>query len=458
MEPPKTPGEGVKNAADNLPPNESPVTGTNVLDKRDLPSEPPTTIDLVRRKNGELAIIKMQNGRGHSGASVTHNHRIYRIPDLMGTPFSSIPLPHQEPQTYASSGELFQAVNLLFKEHASCSEPAARLLTYWVLATWFTDCFALAPCLVITGPPWEADLLLLLLSYVCRFPLLLAAIGPGAFGSLPMEFTPTLLLREPELNKRMASLLRASTRRSYLTVGSGGVRDLYCAKAVYVGEHGELEMLGPHTIHLEVTPNSESAHRSSRLPSWQQVLALQDRLFNYRMACSARVVNSDFDVAFAPDIRAVAQVLGACILDDPKLRAELVPLLAPHHEQRLRRRSDLESIVLNALLLHCHEEKGRIFVREITQTVNQIYKDRGERLEVSAEEVGHKLKSLGLFTRRLGSGGRGLELDQPTQALVHERADAQQLLSPDETDEGCQHCQRLQVIPEEGIVHADGRS
>jgi hypothetical protein len=458
MEQPKAPGEAVKNAAGTLPRNESPVTGTDVLDKRDLSSEPPTTLDLVRRKNGELAIIKMQNGRGQSGASVTHNHRIYRVPDLMGTPFSSIPLPQEQPQKYGSSGELFQAVNLLFKEHASCSEPATRLLTYWVLATWFADCFALAPCLVITGPPWEADLLLLLLSYVCRFPLLLAAIGPGAFGSLPMEFTPTLLLREPELNKRMASLLRASTRRSYLTVGSGGVRDLYCAKAVYVGEHGELEMLGPHTIHVELTLNSESAPRSSRLPSWQEVLTLQDRLFNYRMACSARVVNSDFDVAFTPDIRAVAQVFGACILDDPKLRAELVPLLAPHHEQRLRRRSDLESTVLQALLLHCHEEKDKIFVREITKTVNQIHKDRGERLEATAEQVGHKLKSLGLFTRRLGSAGRGLELDQQTQALVHERAEAQQLLSPDETDEECQHCQKLQVIPEAGIMHAEGRS
>lgn len=458
MEQPKAQAETVKDAAGNPPPDQSPVARTDGHNKGDLSSEPPTTIDLVRRENGELAIVRMQNGHGRAGSTITHNNRLYRIPHLIGTPLSSIPLPHQKAQAYGSSGELFQAVNLLFKEHAPCSEPATRLLTYWVLASWFTDCFALAPCLVITGPPLAADLLLLLLSYVCRFPLLLAGIGPGAFGSLPMEFTPTLLIREPELSKRMASLLRASTQRSYLTVGSGGVRDLYCAKAVYVGGHGEVEMLGPHTIHLELTLNPDSAHRSRRLPSWQQVLTLQDRLFNYRMACSARVVNSDFDVAFAPDTRAVARVLGACILDDPKLRAELVPLLAPHHERRVRRRNDLEAIVLKALLLHCHEEQGKIFVRDITKTVNQIYKDGGERLEAAVEEVGHKLKSLGLFTRRLGSAGRGLELDQQTQALVHERAYAQQLVSPDERDEGCQHCQQLQVTPEEGVVNADGRS
>jgi len=162
-------------------------------------------------------------------------------------------------------------------------------------------------------------------------------------------------------------------------------------------------------------------------------------------------VNSSFDAAFSPDICAIARMLGACIVDDVKLQAGLVPLLAKQEEKLGSQRKDLEATVLEALLLHCHGQQSKIFVRDITKTVHQIYRERGERLEVAVEEVGYKLKSLGLFTRRLGSSGRGLILDEETRALVHERGHAYQLL-PEFQDEDCHHCQRLQVIALEEVV------
>lgn len=450
MHQPEPPAESANNADAEVAPDSRPAGGDNP-DNGKSSSEVPTTIDLVRMQDDELAVMAMSNGRGRAGSTVRHNHRVYRVPNLGGTPLSNISLPDHKMEPYGSTAELFQAVKAVFNDHAACSEPTAQLLTYWVFASWFADCFTFAPSLVITGPARESDSLLLLLSYVCRLPLLLAAIGPAAFASLPLEFTPTLLIREPDLGKRMLALLRASNSRSYLMVASGGMRDLYCPKALYLGERAPVGILGSHTIYMELSPSLASVSNRG-LPTRQRVLQLQNRLLSYRVINAAKVVNSSFDATFLPDIRVVARVLGACIVDDVKLQADLVPLLAKQEEKLSTRRKDLDATVLEALLLHCHEQQSKIFVRDITKTVHRICKERGERLEVAVEEVGHKLKSLGLLTRRLGSAGRGLKLDQETQALVHERANVYHLISPDYQDEDCHHCQRLQVIGAEEVV------
>jgi hypothetical protein len=115
--------------------------------------------------------------------------------------------------------------------------------------------------------------------------------------------------------------------------------------------------------------------------------------------------------------------LGACIVDAPKLQSELVSLLAPIADQRQADRSTgLEGVTLEATLNLCHEGKPQVLVGEIATEVNRIAKARGERLNYSAETIGHRLKQLGLFTRRLGKAGKGLVMDLATTTRVHELA------------------------------------
>src|SRR5207248_6720451 len=47
-------------------------------------------------------------------------------------------------------------------------------------------------------------------------------------------------------------------------------------------------------------------------------------------------------------------------------------------------------------------------------TANRFYAEDGESLKVSSETVGHVLKYLGLYSRRLGNAGRGLIFDKAT--------------------------------------------
>lgn len=96
-------------------------------------------------------------------------------------------------------------------------------------------------------------------------------------------------------------------------------------------------------------------------------------------------------------------------------------MLQERDEQaRVDRAHGVNGVVLRAALVCCHENtEGRVFVREIASTANEIYVEQGESVRISNETIGHVLKSLGLYTRRLGNAGRGLVLDKATQARVH---------------------------------------
>ena len=134
--------------------------------------------------------------------------------------------------------------------------------------------------------------------------------------------------------------------------------------------------------------------------------------------------NSDFDASLlTSDTRAIANALGACIIESPGLQSKLISLLAPFESQRQADRStSLEALTLEATLNLAHSGQGQILVNEIANEVNRIALARGERLQYSAETIGHKLKKIGLVTRRLGKAGKGLVMDLATMAGVHDLA------------------------------------
>ena len=59
-----------------------------------------------------------------------------------------------------------------------------------------------------------------------------------------------------------------------------------------------------------------------------------------------------------------------------------------------------------------------------------IYGEQGEFVKVSSETVGGVLKGLGLYSRRLGNGRRGLLLDKSRQSKAHELSCAYDVLPP----------------------------
>jgi hypothetical protein len=260
-------------------------------------------------------------------------------------------------------------------------------------------------------------------------------------------------MREPQLNKRMAALLNASSQPGYLVCGRKDFQEFYCAKCIYVGEQAKNQLLTPNSIHIHV--GGRSWRSLQTLPTDDVIVDFQNRLLFYRFISHDQVAASKFGVnGFRPETRALAEVLGAVIVDDLELQNGIMELLQERDEQsRVDRASGQDGMVLKAVLWHCHQpDQQQVFVREIAATANRIYSEEGESLKISNETVGHVLKNLGLYTRRLGNAGRGLMLDKATQSRAHELGHANEVLPDSAGVPACGYCHKMQVIETEEVV------
>lgn len=221
------------------------VPRTPVLDLARLGS--PRQIHVIRLSIGEDNFGKM-----HYGSEIEHNGRRHCVPRLPLALQSSLILPTQTGH-FESTRKLFDSIVALLRKHVMLSEKECSLLAYWSIATWFPDFLPFLPALAITGPAPAADLLLRTLVAVCRRPVLLADVSPAVLGALPLgELMPTLLIREPQLSKRMAALLDASNQPGYLIRSGKDFQQFYCAKCIYFGEPAKNPLLTPNSVHIHV--------------------------------------------------------------------------------------------------------------------------------------------------------------------------------------------------------------
>jgi hypothetical protein len=273
---------------------------------------------------------------------------------------------------------------------------------------------------------------------------MMTEVNSASLKNLDWHTRPTLLMFGPTITKQMASLLGCTTSRGYLVAADGRYKDYYGAKAVYLGAELSVDRAPRCSVRVHLNPNLARGAQNTPQPTEPEVQSLQNQLLRYRLRNLVRVYNSDFDAAGLPlEARTIANALGACIVDSPKLQSELILLLAPLADQQLADfSSSLEGITLEATLNLCHDGKTQILVGEIAAEVNRIAKARGERLHYSAETIGHRLRKVGLITRRLGKAGKGLAMDLVTTTLLHKLATVYGGVGLDQDDDNlhCRHC------------------
>ena len=340
------------------------------------------------------------------------------------TPLIAVPAPTGA-KLYGTTGDLFLRLQSAIAAQTSQSEQASALLAYWTIASWFPDGLSLAPGLAIVGPAYEGDLVLRTLRNFCRNPLMMSGINTTDLKNINWRIPSTLICYAPSLTKQMASLLGCTTRRGYVVGDAGDYKDPYGPKAVFLGQAVSIERFPPCSVQVSLLPTATACatQKASRLAELE-VQELQNELLSYRLKNLVRVYNSDFDACtLTSDTRAIANALGACVVDSSELQSQLISLLTPVENQRQADRSTcIEAVTLEATLNLCHQGKPQFLVGEIATEVNRIEQARGERLQYSAESIGHGLKRVGLSTCRLGKAGRGLVMDLATMARVHELA------------------------------------
>ena len=110
---------------------------------------------------------------------------------------------------------------------------ALRLLTAFVFASWFTDCFQIAPVLWLHGPEHEVGVVIRLLNSVCFHPILLSDLDLTALRTLPAGLRVTLLVKQTELAPRVERALSESARRPFhVAIGKQPI-DIFGARALH---------------------------------------------------------------------------------------------------------------------------------------------------------------------------------------------------------------------------------
>jgi hypothetical protein len=284
---------------------------------------------------------------------------------------------------------------------------------------------------------------------LCRTPTLLAGFRRADLKDL--NGRRTLLISEPNLDNRTAALLGNLTNRDFILLEQGSY--LYCAgsRAVYIGEDPVINRI-QHSLYIDAAapPLAKPPDPGWSLPG--TIDSLRQRILEYRDRNMEEVRCLAFDpCGLSPEAHAIANALGSCLVDAPRLQRELVALLRPHDQQQIADRSNsVEAFVAAAALTLCHLGKDQVFVKEIAAEVNRLLKARGEPLQFSPEKVGHKLRKVGLPTRRLSQAGNGLSLDQKTRIDIHEVAAA--YLGEDSIEENqnphCPLCTQNQWLKE----------
>jgi hypothetical protein len=253
----------------------------------------------------------------------------------------------------------------------------------------------------------------------------------------------TTLISEPNLNRSTANLLSSLTDGKFLVVAGSNLACYAKSTAIYAGENPEAHAI-QNSIHIHLTPANAGPSPHSPQLLKEMIERIPVHLKQNREKNLPKLEQSTWAPSgLSSEMAILAAELGRCVVDAPELRQKLVGLLKTQDSRRL---SDLsnstEAVVLEASLNLCHQEKTKLLAGKIASEVNRIQKARGERLTYNAEKVGHVLKKVGLYTRRLGKAGRGLVMDLATMKRVHKVAALYSCvgLDPEDNNLHCQLC------------------
>jgi hypothetical protein len=308
--------------------------------------------------------------------------------------------------------EIFTCIKHTIGAQTHLSDTNIAVAAFWVISTWFQEALTVLPCLAITGPAHEATELLRVLHDLCRGSLLLAGFRRGGLMDV---YCQTILISEPNLNNQTAALLGNLTNRGFVIVEKRSYLKCHSSKAIYIGDDPTIKRI-QHPIYIDVTPALD-AERGIR-PEWvhRNIEYLPGHLAKYRDRNLAQAGRLEFHpTGVSPETGAIAKALGSCIVDSPALQAALVSILALRDRQRISERLDtVEAFVVEAVLALSKRGTEQLYAREIAVEVNRRGEARGELSKLSPEKVGHRLRRLGLPTRRLSQAGNGLVMDKET--------------------------------------------
>jgi hypothetical protein len=356
---------------------------------------------------------------------------------------------------YGTIEEFFKRTANLFEHYIGLSVPEAAMATAWTATTWFPDCLSSPPTLVVSGPDMSHVITFFrLLACVCRRALVLGEISRSLVRSLPMALHPTLIVNQPHLSQTVASLLRDSNYRGLFVPGNGGtVLDLVCSKAIFTGMGNFAQQCNDQAVHIALPPVRSELPPLGEREQDRIANLFQPRWLMYRLQHAHKVHQSrSAACALTFPTLELARNLMACVPDEPEFAQALVPLLKSQEQDVLVRRScDLSSAIVEVLWATLHEPTREATVSRVADLTNALLRSRGEIREYCAEEVGWRLRDLGI-PRHRGRNSMVVQFSRETSQRVHRLARGFAVQSLECHAKSCADCTQLQIVDPNKIV------
>ena len=319
--------------------------------------------------------------------------------------------------------ELFEKLRYLLQEKIGLEQRPAALIAAWIMTSHLAGAINV-PLLNLFGPSGVETNLIQFLSSVVRHPLPIAEPSLRELLALPAGLRPTLLLSQPPMTL-VRRLLQATNISGLAFLRAGSVLHLACSAVVVTSQ--PLSVSGLKLSLTGLTPSgSLTIGELDRLAEEMQPQLLHFRLRQWQAASV-----SSFDMpALMPTTRNIACVFGATLENAPQAQAAVCNALTDVNEdQRIEQSEGPLAVVLEALLRFVHKPRTVVSVIQVSNCSNLIYRERGERLQLTPRAVGSVLRlEVGLSLKR-ANGGYQLTLDSQTCARIYQRAAAAGVLA-----------------------------
>jgi hypothetical protein len=381
------------------------------------------------------------------GPQAEYGGNVYRPLDLHPSIWSATRLPGAVVD-YGATGAFLKGVANLFERYVGFSASEAMLVAMWNATSWLSDCLSSPPTLVVSGPDIShAITFLRLIGCTSRHPLILGDITRSAFGSLPMALRPTVMVSQPDLSPKVWSLWGASNYRGVFIPGTAGnVLDVVCSKVAFTGMNGASHLYRDQALYLALPPADHDLPPLDHREQERIAEHFQPRLLMYRLRQLQRVRASHSAACplTFPTLE-LARNLMACVPDEPEVAQAVVPLLESQAQDVLAGRAcDPNAAIIEVMWILLHQGTIEASTSQVTELVNVLLRSRGERLEYSAEEIGWKLRALGIPRHR---GPKSMVVQFPREVSRRVHLLARNLgLKLQPRPENCADCIEPQIV------------
>ena len=389
------------------------------------------SIELVRDEASAEPRLLLWDGAAETIApTVLYNSIKYRAPSLRQSLWRELNLP-THCTSPGTTRDLFNDVRGLVAAFVGLTERLASIVARFVLLTWLIESVHVAPGLAIIGPDAHTgNQLLNLLRCVCRHPLRMGGVTPARLCSLPSGMGFTLQISQANISDKLWAVLSDASVRDYKIPHHGELLDLHGCQIIRTEELPDSEASAARFVQI---PMAAGRQRLTELdPATQHRISreFQPRLLGFRRSKLGEPGKMRFDPStLVCSLHGLAESLAAATPDDATLSAEVINLLQQEDiDFRSARWTDLRTIVIEAVLVLCHEAKDLVYVSEVAEIAGEISTCRGGTTQVDAGAVGKWLKRLGFAMEPRDA--RGVRLRLTPAVCEHARRIADELGVP----------------------------